>query len=426
MSAFLVQNAVTRAGETVDIEIRDGDIARIANPGTIDTNAFDNADRFNAAGSLVTPTFSEPHTHLDTALTVGEARENESGTLEEGWVVWEEVREQLTKKGVKRRGEKNLRWFVSNGVTRVRTHVDVTAPHWESVEALLELQQELAPLVDLELIAFPINSVTENDNTLDQVEYALEMGVDIVGGLPHREPTREAGVEHVQRLVSLAEAYDRPMDFHIDESDDPQSRYTEVLIRETTRRNISDRVTASHVTAMHSYPNTYARKLIDMLARSDASVVTNPMANAVVQGRYDDYPRRRGHTRIQELRDAGVTVGLGQDAVMDTTYQYGNGDPLSAAFVLMHFAHMNLRSDIPNLWDMLTYGNADVHGVENYGLEPGAEGSLVVFDSPDPFNALRTQLPRQLVLKEGNPIVQKKQTNKVLVDGKEITYNHTY
>lgn len=426
MSRFLVQNAVTRTSETVDIEIRDGEITRIANAGTIDTDAFDKVERFDAAGSLVTPSFSEPHTHLDTALTVGEARENESGTLEEGWVVWEEVREQLTKEGVKRRAEKNLRWFVSNGVTRVRTHVDVTAPHWESVEALLELQQELASLVDLELIAFPINSVTEDANTLNQVERALEMGVDIVGGLPHREPTREAGVEHVQRLVSLAEAYDRPMDFHIDESDDPQSRYTETLIRETTRRDISDRVTASHVTAMHSYPNTYARKLIDMLARSDASVVTNPMANAIVQGRYDDYPRRRGHTRVRELRDAGVTVGIGQDAVMDTTYQYGNGDPLSAAFVLMHFAHMNLRSDIPDLWDMLTYGNADIHGVENYGLEAGAEGSLVVFDSPDQFNALRTQLPRQLVLKEGKPVARKEQTSEVLVDGEEITYNHTY
>ena len=425
MSSYLVTDASDRAGNRIDIAIRDGVIEQIQSGGTIESERFDTDRQYDANGSLVTPSFSEPHTHLDTALTVEKARVNDSGTVEEGWDVWASVREELTKEGVKQRARKNLEWFLSNGVTRVRTHADVTASHWNAIEALLELREEF-DLIDIDIVAFPIDSVADDPETLDSVEHALDMGVDIVGGLPHKERTRERGVEHVTKLVAVADEYDARMDFHIDETDDPQCRFTEVLADETSRLGIGSRATASHATALHSYPNTYASKLIYEIAQSGMNVVTNPLANAIVQGRYDEYPKRRGYTRVTELREAGVTVGLGQDSLLDSTYQYGDGDPLTAAHMLVHFAHMNLRQDVDDLWDMLTYGNAAVFGTSNYGLREGDVGSLVIFESGDPFTALRTRRPRKLVIKAGEPVAKGNRSVAVRSDDswKDVTLNH--
>lgn len=417
MSDLLIQNATTRSGECIDLAIREGVIDTVVDAGTADQSAFDPTDRFDAAGRLMTPTFSEPHTHLDSALTIDVAGRNESGTLEEGWTLWQECRAKLDKESVKQRATRVIEWYVAHGVTRIRSHVDVTAPHWESVDALLELQEELSHLVDLQLVAFPIDSVAHDAETVDQLETALGRGVDVVGGLPHGEHTREAGVEHVKRIATLAANYDRPLDAHIDETDDPNSRFTEVLAVEARNRGIGARTTASHATALHSYPNTYARKVTHLLAEVGMSVVTNPLSNSILQGRYDDFPRRRGHTRIEALRELGVSVAVGQDDIVDSTYQYGDGDPLTAAQTLLHFAQLNLRSDVSDLWTMLLEESAHVVGVESYGLEPGSEGSVVVHGGTNPFDVLRTREPRALVVKDGVPVAKGERTMELTVDG---------
>lgn len=417
MGDFFIRNGTTRGGERVDIAIRDGSIDAVVDAGTADETAFDGADRFEADGRLVTPTFSEPHTHLDSALTVDVAGVNESGTLEEGWDLWQECREGLEKAAVKRRAKRVIEWYVANGVTRIRSHVDVTAPHWENVGALLELREELSHLVDLQLVAFPIDSIVHDPETIGQLETALERGVDVVGGLPHGEHTREAGVEHVERIADLAAAYDRPLDVHIDETDDPNSRFTEVLAVEARARGLGAQTTASHATALHSYPNTYARKVTHLLAEVGMSVVTNPLSNSILQGRYDDFPRRRGHTRIKALRDLGVPVAIGQDDVVDSTYQYGDGDPLTAAQTLVHFAQLNLRSDVSELWEMLLEESAHVVGAEPYGLGAGAKGSVIVHGSTNPFDVLRTREPRALVVKDGVPVAKSERTMTLTVDG---------
>ena len=413
MSELLIQNGTTRDGNRVDVSIRNGRIKSVVEAGTADADAFSRSNRVDAAGGLLTPTFTEPHTHLDSALTVEAAGRNESGTLEEGWDKWQDLRDGLTKDVVKRRARTVIEWFVANGVTRVRSHVDVTASHWQAVDALLELREEVADLVDLQLVAFPIDSVVHDPETISQIQQALERGVDVVGGLPHGEHTREAGVEHIQRIVELAESYDCPLDLHIDETDDPNSRLTEVLAVEVRKRGLGNRTTASHVTAMHSYPNTYARKVAHLLAEVGMSVITNPLSNAILQGRYDDFPRRRGHTRIRELRELGVAVAIGQDDVVDSTYQYGDGDPLTAAHVLLHFAHMNQRKNVSELWDMLLKESAQAIGVDEYGLQEGTEGSVIVHGSNNPFDVLRTREPRTLVVKEGVPVAESERTTTV-------------
>jgi len=414
MSDLLVQNGLTRNGADVDVVIRNGNIKAVVDAGAADKDAFTESNRVNANGRLITPTFTEPHTHLDSALTVEAAGENETGTLEEGWDKWQDLRDDLTIADVQKRARTAIEWFAANGVTRVRSHVDVTASHWHAVDALLELREEVADLVDLQLVAFPIDSVVHDPDTYDQIEQALDMGVDVVGGLPHGEHTREAGVEHVRRIVELADAYDRPLDLHIDETDDPNSRFTETLAVEVRKRGLGDRTTASHVTAMHSYPNVYARKVAHLLAEVGISVVTNPLSNAILQGRYDDFPRRRGHTRIRQLRELGVPVAIGQDDIVDSTYQYGDGDPLTAAHVLLHFAHMNQPREVADLWDMLLKESAQTIGVDTYGLKEGAEGSIIIHGGNDPFDVLRTRAPRALVIKEGTPIAKSEQSTTLL------------
>ena len=406
MSRYLIADAVRADGTAIDVEIEDGTIDAVRPAGEADNDTYDEDRRYDAAGRLVTPSLTEPHIHLDATLTAGDPAWNESGTLAEGISIWADRKESLTVEGVKSRAERTIEWLVSHGVTRVRTHVDTTEESLTGLEALLELREEVADLVDLQVVAFPQDGLYTREHHEDLLREAVESGADVVGAIPHNEYTREDGVKSVRTAVEIAERYDRPLDLHIDETDDPGSRFTEVLASEALKREIGPRTTASHTTAMHSYPDAYAAKLVSLLAESGASVITNPPDNAVLQGRYDSYPRRRGHTRIDELTAAGVTVGIGHDSVVDPWYHYGVGDPLDAAFVLVHYGHMSGRADVESLWTMLTDANASIFGVEDYGLEPGCEGSLVVYDAPTPFDALRTRAPRTRVLNRGREIAR--------------------
>ena len=406
MTEFLVTNGRTLDGELRDIEIREGVIRSLEPAGSSDPSRFADDDHYDADGRLVTRSLTEPHTHLDAALSAGTPRWNEPGTLAEGWRIWEDLRDDVSKADIKERATETVYWLVSNGVTRVRTHVDTTYEALTGIEALLELRDELSAIIDIQVVAFPMSGLFADEQNEDLLREALERGADIVGGIPHNEQTREDGVKEVHTVMDLANRYDRPLDLHIDESDDPNSRFTEVLASEAIKRNCGHRTTASHVTAMHSYPDGYASKLVDLIAESGMCVVTNPPVNAVLQGRLDDYPRRRGHTRVDELHEAGVPVGVGQDDIVDGWFHYGDGDPLTALYILLHYAHMHGRGDVGTLWRMLTEANTTVWGEKNPGLAEGAPASLVVYDSTTPFEALRVRPVRPLVLKDGRVVAK--------------------
>src|SRR3954449_2021089 len=152
--------------------------------------------------------------------------------------------------------------------------------------------------------------------------------------------------------MGLADEHGLLVDVHCDETDDEHSRFVEVMAAQTIRRGMAGRVTASHTTAMHSYNGAYAHRLIANIARSGMHVVTNPLDNAVLQGRFDTGPVRRGHTRVKQLQQAGVTVAVGHDSVMDPWYPLGVGDPLQAAFMLAHLGHMSGADELPRLLEM--------------------------------------------------------------------------
>jgi cytosine deaminase len=357
-------------------------------------------------GRLVTPPLVEPHIHLDAVLTVGQPRPNVSGSLFEGIAVWAERVADLTREDVRSRVGQILRWQLACGVQHVRSHVDVCDPQLRALRALVELREEVRGLIDLQLVAFPQQGILSFDGGRELMREAVELGADVVGGIPHYELTREDGVESVKFAMALADDHDLRVDIHCDETDDDHSRFVEVMAAETIRRGMSGRVTASHTTAMHSYNNAYASRLIANIARAGLHMVTNPLDNAVLQGRFDTGPIRRGHTRVKQLQEAGVNVCIGHDSVMDPWYPLGYGDPLQAAFVLVHLGQMSGDGELRRLIEMITTNPAGALGVPDYGLRPGGPADLVVFDAPSEAEALRLLAPRTLVLRDGKVVAR--------------------
>jgi cytosine deaminase len=371
-------------------------------------------------GALVTPPLVEPHIHLDAVLTVGEPRFNVSGSLFEGIAIWAERVGSLTADDVKARVRRVLRWQLACGVQHVRSHVDVCDPQLRALRALVELREEIGGQMDLQLVAFPQQGILSFDGGADLMRRAVEMGADVVGGIPHFELTREMGVESVRMAFALAAEHGLRVDIHCDETDDDHSRFVEVMAAETIRLGMAGRVTASHTTAMHSYNNAYAHRVIRNVARAGMHMVTNPLDNSVLQGRFDSYPVRRGHTRVKELMAAGINVCIGHDSVMDPWYPLGHGDPLQAAFVLAHYGHMSGAEELRSLVDMITVNPARALGLEAYGLADGAPANLVVFDAPSELDALRLLPRRRLVLREGRVVARTRPAETTVVwDGRE-------
>jgi len=360
----------------------------------------------DAAGSLVTPSLVEPHIHLDAVLTVGQPRHNRTGSLFEGIEIWGERVKSLTHEDVKQRATTALKWLLAHGVTRVRTHVDVCDPTLTALGALLEVREEVKDFITVQIVAFPQQGIYSFPDGEQLMVRALEMGADVVGGIPHYEWTREYGERDVRTALRLAAEYDRQADLHCDETDDDQSRFLELVAAETIRLGLQGRVTASHTTAMHSYNNAYAYRLIRWIRTAGVHVVTNPLDNSVLQGRFDSYPIRRGFTRVRELLSSGVNVCIGHDSIMDPWYPLGVGDPVQACFVMVHYGQMSGRDELEMLLDLVTTRAASCLGADDYGLAVGRLADLVVFDAPTAVDAVRTLAARRWVVSRGRVVAE--------------------
>jgi cytosine deaminase len=406
---------VAGADGTVDIGIRGERIARIA-PRLSDRGALE----IEAEGRLVTPALVEPHLHLDAVLTEGQPRSNRSGSLFEGIEIWAERVKSLTIPDITRRADTALRWLLAHGVTNLRAHVDVCDPSLTAVRALLPVRQAWRGLIDLQLVAFPQQGIHSFPDGEKLMVEALELGVDVVGGIPHYEWTREYGERDVKTALALAARYGRPADLHCDETDDDQSRFLEVLAAETIRLGLQGRVTASHTTAMHSYNNAYAYKLIRLARAAGLHFVSNPLDNSVLQGRFDSHPIRRGFTRVKELLLAGVNVAFGHDSIMDPWYPLGVGDPVQSCFVMVHYGHMSGHDELTQMLDFVTTRAAHCLGVADYGLAEGMRADLVVFDAPTVVDAVRTLAVRTVVVSRGRVVARTTAPRTtVTVDGRE-------
>jgi cytosine/creatinine deaminase len=389
------------------IESENGKITRIVESGNEPTVSH----VIDAEGGLVLPPFIEPHIHLDTTLTAGEPTWNVSGTLFEGIERWSERKQTLTHEDVKNRAKKALKMQMAQGIQYVRTHVDVTDPHLTALKAMIEVKEEMAPWVDIQLVAFPQEGILSYPNGFELLEESVKMGVDVIGGIPHYEFTREYGVESVKKVFELAAKYDRLVDFHCDEIDDEQSRFLEVVAAEAYRYGIGEKVTASHTTAMHSYNNAYVSKLFKLLKLSNINFVANPLVNIHLQGRFDTYPKRRGVTRVKELLEAGLNVCFGHDDIFDPWYPLGTGNMLQVLHMGLHVCQLMGYEQIMDSIELITTNSAKtLHIEDQYGIEVGKPANFIVLPATDSYDAIRRQVSVRYSIRNGKMIAETKPT----------------
>ena len=353
----------------------------------------------DAHGALVRPPFVEPHVHLDSTLALSDRYRNRSGTLWEGIERWTQIRPTLTREDVLGRAEELIRWQVAHGTLFVCSHVDAGDPAHVALRALVELRERVRDVVELQLVAFPQEGLVSNPHGPALLDRALELGADVVGGIPHYEPTREDAVRSLELVFERADRHGRAIDVHCDEVDDPVSRNLEVMASMAMRAGGGRRVTASHTSAMGSYEAAYADKVIHLTRRAGLCVVANPLVNITLQGRFDAYPKRRGITQVKELWRAGVCVAFGHDDVLDPWYPLGVASPLDVASMGVHVAHMTAPEEIAEALEMVSTRAATVLDLgDRYGLDVGRPGSFVVLESADAADLVRRRpLPRWVV-----------------------------
>lgn len=392
----------TNISELVDVAIHAGEIVEIA--PHLDAIA---ETELEIQGHLVSPPFVESHIHLDSALTAGEPRWNQSGTLFEGIEIWRERKQDLSLEDVKHRASETLKQQAMQGVLFVRSHADVSESSLTALKALLEVREEVKDWMTLQVVAFPQDGIYGGRKNDYLMEEAMKLGADVVGGIPHYELTREDGVRSVHRIFELAEKYDRLIDIHCDEIDDDQSRFLEVVAACAIRTEMGSRVTASHTTAFGSYNNAYALKLLGFLKRTQLNFIANPLINITLQGRTDTYPKRRGVTRVKELWQQGTNVSLGHDCVQDPWYSLGTGNMLDVASMAVHVCQMTGTTEIDACYNMVTWSGAKTLNIEaQYGVEVGKPANLIVLDAIDKYDAIRRRATVQYVISQGKLLAQ--------------------
>ncbi len=400
MVDLLIKNATLTDGQTgMDIACTDGKITAVEAGITADA-----AEVIDAEGQLISPPFVDPHFHMDATLSLGNPRMNVSGTLLEGIALWGELKPLQSVDDIVARALQYCELAVAKGIGAIRSHVDTCDDELKGVQALLQVREQVKDYLDLQLVAFPQDGVLRDPTAMQNTIRALDMGVDVVGGIPHFERTMADGAESVRLLCEIAAERGLMVDMHCDESDDPHSRHIETLAYETQRLGLNGRVAGSHLTSMHSMDNYYVSKLIPLMVEAGVHAIPNPLINIMLQGRHDTYPKRRGQTRVRELRDAGITVGFGSDCVMDPWYSLGKADMLDVAFMGLHVGQLSSRVDMTWCFDAVTQNSARIMGLKGYGVAKGCDANFVLLQAADPIEAIRLRAHRLAVVRKGRVI----------------------
>jgi cytosine deaminase len=361
----------------------------------------------DADGRMAVPGFVEPHIHLDKALISERTPVNVSGTLTEAIEILWEIKRNYTVDEIADRASRVLERALENGIFRLRTHVDVDPIGGvRPAEGLIRARDRFRGLIDIQIVAFPQEGIVKSPGTETLIREVMKSGVDVVGGMPFNEASPEDSRRHIEIVFDIARQFDADIDMHVDETDDPMARTLEVLAELTIANGWQGRVTAGHTCALASYPRDYADHVIKRLREANVNMIANPATNLMLQGRLDDYPKRRGVTQVKELLAAGVNVACGQDCVHDTFYPFGQNDPLEIAFLLCHASQMSQPAEILTVMDMVTNNGAKALRLPDFCVTVGAVADLVVLDAHDPREAFATRSPRRWVIRRGMLIVE--------------------
>jgi len=399
---ILIRNvALWGADGLQDVGIAGGRFASIG-PGEAAAVATLTLD---AEGRLAVPGFVEPHIHLDKALISERAPSNVSGTLTEAIEILWEIKRNYDVEEIADRASRVIGRAIENGILRLRSHVDVdpiggTRP----AQGVIRARDRFRDLIDIQVVAFPQEGIVRSPGTADLMRQVMKLGADVVGGMPFNEASPADSRRHIEIVFDIAAEFDADIDMHVDETDDPAARTLEILAELTIARGWQGRVTAGHTCALAGYPRDYADHVIGRLRQADVNMIANPATNLMLQGRLDDYPKRRGVTQVKELLAAGVNVACGQDCVHDTFYPFGQNDPLEIAFLLCHASHMSLPGEILTVMNMVTHNGARALRLPDFHVAVGSPADLVVLDARSPREAFTTRAPRRWVIRKGRLI----------------------
>lgn len=344
-------------------------------------------------GKLIMPPYVDPHLHLDYVYTGRNDGGNvKSGTLFEGIERWHHIKKTQGIGDAKNRALEGIREEVSHGIQYIRTHIDVTDPDLTGLKAMLELRDELKDKVTIQIVSFPQEGMYAYKNGYELVEEGLKLGADCVGGIPHFEWAREIGEKSVHSTVELAMKYNKMIDVHCDETDDVMSRFLELLNALVMTEGIGEKTTASHACSFGSADNAYANRMIGLFKKSKINFITPPTENAYLQGRMDNYPKRRGLNRVKELLQEGINICFAQDSINDPWYPLGNGNMMNVLDNGIHLTHLASYDEIEKSFDLITYNGAKTMMIDDYGLEVGKSANFIVLNESDEFEAIRKRV----------------------------------
>lgn len=345
-------------------------------------------------GKLVLPPYVDPHLHLDYVYTGrNDGGKIKSGTLFEGIARWHEIKKSQTLEDAKARALRAIREEMSQGVQYIRTHIDVTDPKLTGLKAMLELREELKDVVTIQIVSFPQEGMYAYKGGLELVEEGLKMGADCVGGIPHFEWAREIGEKSVHSIVELAIKYDKMIDVHCDETDDPMSRFLELLNALVMIEGIGSKTAASHTCSFGSADNAYAFRMMGLFKASGINFIVCPTENAYLQGRQDAYPKRRGLTRVKEFIQDDINVCFAQDSIYDPWYPLGNGNMMNILDNGIHLTQVASYEELETAFDLVTYNSAKTLMLKDqYGLEVGKPANFIVLNESSVFEAIRKRV----------------------------------
>ncbi|MFQ5913883.1 MAG: amidohydrolase family protein [Nitrospinota bacterium] len=411
---LIVRNAKVRGEAGLrDIGVREGRIAALAE------RLPEKGEReIDAGGRLATPSFANPHIHLDKALLGERKGLNRSGLFDEALEATWEFKRNYTLEDLLDRGGRVIEMAASLGTTLLRNFVDVdTIGGLRPLEAGLELKKRYADVMDVQVCAFPQEAILRNPGTEDLLRKAMEMGADVVGGLPWIERTDEAMRRHIDIVFDIARRFDRDVHMLIDNNNDPMSRSIEFLADKVLREGFPRRVTAGHVEALCVYDDVHAHRVIRMIREAGIHIVSNPHISLSNRGRLNRQPVLRGITRVKELLEAGVPLSCAQDDVMDPYYNFGRMDQLEVGLFMAHAAHLTSPPQLETVYDMLTVNAARAMGVDDHDLAPGNRADLTVLDTGSLWDAFRLQPDRLFVIRGGRVIAESASHRRVLRGG---------
>ena len=367
-------------------------------------------EEIEAGGRLLSPGFVNIHCHLDKCLTsswadVWEATKTGSP---EAIPSATRLKERFTEDDIVNRASRALTSSVIAGTTAVRAFADVdTVGGLLAVKSLLRVKEKFRDVLDVQVVAFPQEGLLRDEGAEELLEKSMELGADVVGGMPWYERDGDAATRHTDIIFNIAKKYDKDIHTLIDDNTNPSSRNVEYLLQSSIREGYRGRVAASHCRgALDSPDDAYAKKIVGLAKEAGLTVVENSHISLFMYGRTDGHPVRRGVTRVKEFLEAGVNVAVAQDDIDDPYYPFGRGDMLELAFVMCHAAHLGSPPELESAFDMVTHNAARGMGLEHYGARVGDYADLVLLDAGGVRDALRLQPDRLAVVKRGMVVAE--------------------